>query len=420
MERPIVRSIEAFALDDRWSRAIPFLAAAAIFAGARALPEGSSRRWFLSLAAISPLLLLHAGEARAYALFALLSLGVFLLASRSRESAPAAVALALLAAAALYTHYLGLFVVAALLGLTLIQRRFLSAAGLGGGVLLFLPWTRILREQPPEATQWIRDAPLETAAGLLGGLGGAPRLAPALGGPLPRALILAGAAASLLLTGALLRASRRDPALRTALAFVGLTFGALLAVSFWRPAAFPGRSEMAVLPVWFWAAARGAASDRACRAAAGAVALVSLIAGALVLRAQAANMPPWEPATAALARVSGRGDLVLAAGPFYLPARLAADRGEAGARVVAFPPELAEHPGWISPRAPFRDDGRAREAARVCRRGCRLVFLGYLPHFTRELQEIFREAGAPRILWRRGQAVIIRSEPPPPPTSPTS
>src|SRR5262249_25117285 len=37
---------------------------------------------------------------------------------------------------------------------------------------------------------------------------------------------------------------------------------------------------------------------------------------------------------------------------FYLPARLAAERGRLAARVVPLPSELADHPGWFEPTFP--------------------------------------------------------------------
>lgn len=411
LEHPVVRIIEALALPDWWARVIPYLAATGILAGARGLEGAVPRRSFLLLAATSPLLLIHGAEARSYALLSLLSMGLFLLATRSRESVPTVVGLTLLAAAVLYTHYLGLFVVASLLLLTLISGRFRSAAGLASGSLLFLPWLPVLFDQPEEATRWIRDAPLEGAAGLLSGLGGATRLTPALGGPLPSALMFAGAVAAIFVTAAAVTAARRDREIRTALLFVALVLGCVLAVSVWRPVAFAGRTEMAVLPVWFLAVAKSSAASLWKRAAVGAAAGVGLLSCLLILRTQAGLFSPWDPATAALARVTAHGDLAIAAGPFYLPARLAAERGRVAARVEAFPPDLAEHPGWISPGAAFRDDGRLRRAAAACTAGCRLYFLGYAPHRTGEVDTILTAAGTPRVVWRHGEVVIIQSAP---------
>jgi hypothetical protein len=60
-----------------------------------------------------------------------------------------------------------------------------------------------------------------------------------------------------------------------------------------------------------------------------------------------------------VARAAGPDDAVFAGAGFYLPVRLAADRGELRARLHAFPAEIALHPGWFVPAPPGREDYEA-------------------------------------------------------------
>lgn len=412
LERPIVLFTESVGWPDALARAISFLAAAALFAGALRLTDSAQRRWFLVLTATSPLFLIYAAEARAYALLALLLFALFLLSVEGEDRLTAVPGLVLLTAAALYTHYLALFAVAALLLVTGLQRRPRAAAGLLGGCLLFAPWVPVLLRQPREATDWIRQTVAGNAVGFLSGLGGAARVSPALGGPLPGALLAAGALAAILLAWTI-RAEWRVRETRAALLFVALTLGTVLLVSTWRRSAFAGRTELAVLPVWIWAVAKGAARGRVCRLAAGAAAAVGLLSSALILRAQSQAASPYDAPLAAAARVTRPGDLLIAAGPFYLPSRLAAERGRIPAMVTGFPPPLQEHPGWLSLRAPSVADHEAlRRAAARCSGRCRVLFLGFSAHRTPWVESLLAHRGTPRILWRRGDVAITAWHPP--------
>ena len=79
------------------------------------------------------------------------------------------------------------------------------------------------------------------------------------------------------------RASTDDEPGRSAAVFVLLVLAFSLAASVWRPIAFAGRSEMAVLAVWIWAVARAAARDRSVRIAAGMAAALGLCATLFVV-----------------------------------------------------------------------------------------------------------------------------------------
>ncbi len=128
--------------------------------------------------------------------------------------------------------------------------------------------------------------------------------------------------------------------------FVLLVLAFSLAASVWRPIAFAGRSEMAVLAVWIWAVARAAARDRSVRIAAGMAAALGLCATLFVV-AGPHPRPTTSTAVGSLARLARAGDVVLAGPGFYLPAELAADRGRLAARVASLPEGDAAHPGWF-------------------------------------------------------------------------
>jgi hypothetical protein len=83
---------------------------------------------------------------------------------------------------------------------------------------------------------------------------------------------------------------------------------------------------------------------------------------------------------------------------FYLPARLAADRGRLTIPVEAFPPDQASHPGWAFPRWPGLEDlagvDRAIEAAGATGR----VFLLVPPSYRLALAPVIGRRGVTRRL----------------------
>jgi hypothetical protein len=305
------------------------------------------------------LITLHSAEARPYALLGLLALGAFLASSTGSETPRRLLAAAAAAAGALYVHYLAIFVVAALLVLALAARRFRSALALGAGAALFLPWLPVLRAQPPEAIAWMREPAASSLAGFVSALGGVGRAAAPFGGPAPRLLFLAGLGAGLLLLAASAVRARHDAALRGVLVFVALVLGGALVAGVWTPVAFAGRTEMAVLPVWLWGVARAAEGSRAARWGAGAAALFGTAAACAI--AFTPRPPGLGDMAAAVAVAAPKGDVVVAAGGFYLPLRLEAERGRLEARLVALPADAAGHPGWFIPALPGEAEVRAVE-----------------------------------------------------------
>ncbi len=405
LEGPFARTDRA-ASRDFLLRLIPFAAALALFAAARTLPPGAARSWWIALCAGDALVNLYAAEARAYALLALAILAVFLLATRGGESPPRLAGLFLAAAAALWLHYLALLAVAAALALALSERRLRSALAIAAAFAAFAPWGPILARQPAEAMAWLREPPARALPGFLSALGGVGRIPSPFGAQPP----LAGAAAALvgiLLVALLVPAAREDRAVRSALVFVLLVVALALAASLWRPIAFAGRSEMAVLPVWLWAVARAAPGRRAIGLAAGAAAVLGSIATVLVAFGPHPRSTP-AAAVGSVARLARAGD-TLAAGPgFLLPALVAADRGLLPARVVAFPESDAPHPGWFIAVAPgIAEEASLRRCMAGIAPGSRLYVLLPPSHDTPGVLRVLSERGTVREMVRQPDAVLL-------------
>jgi hypothetical protein len=406
LEKPFVFLAEALGLPDSFARTPPYLAILLFFAAARGLPAVSHRRLLL-LCGSSPLLFFYATEARAYAVLALLALGLFLLIARVPATPPALFATASLTALTLYTHYLGLFAVGALLVVALVERRREAAAALLVGVAPFALWVPILLAQPAGATSWMREPFSRSVPGFLSALGGVGRIPAPFGGPLPEALTWGGAATGLLMLVCLVPTTRREPDIRGAVLFVSLTLSAILVVSLWRPVAFAGRSEMAVLPVWIWAVARASERSRPLRLAAD-VAVVLGGCASLLLLSTPPGVPASARATALLARSTTGGDTVFAAANFYLPALLASERREIAASVRAFPADLEMHPGWFVTEPPTPSDYRTlkEELGRIPRQG--RVWLLLPPVYrTAELNAILSTGGQLRELARETDSLLL-------------
>jgi len=409
--RPFVRIAEVFRRD-MLVRALPFLAGLALFAAMGSLPAGAARRWGIGLPAAWTLVNLYAAEARAYELVCLAGLVIFLLGLRGSESPGRLAALALVGAAALWLHYLVFLAVGAAIVLALARRRMRSALALGVSVAAVLPWLPLLFSQPAEAMAWLRDPPVPSLLGFLSALGGVGRIPAPFGAPLPEALPLLGLLLGVALVGAVGSVARRDIETRTALALVLLVLALSVAAALWRPIAFAGRSEMAVLGVWIWAVAQAASRSRAVAVLAAAAAAAGLAATVLVATGPHPGPVPVS-ATRNVARLARPGDAVVAGPGFYLPARLAADRGELAARVVSLPAGDAAHPGWFIAWPLSEDDVRAVEAlARGLPEGARLFLLlppvystpalmGPLERHGR-LQELVRQPDGILSVWTRG------------------
>lgn len=194
VQRPLGRLAEQLGLPDRIARLPELVATLILLAlGVWTLSSRRSRLLFASFAAASPFFLLYAAEARAYALIALLDLLLFLLVRRCVEKRGHAAAIALVGALALYTHYLAILFLAALVAASLLERRRAALLGLAGAAVLFLPWLPILLSQPPEATSWMKESIRDSAAQFLAALGGAGRVPAPFGAPLPLSLMVLGA-----------------------------------------------------------------------------------------------------------------------------------------------------------------------------------------------------------------------------------
>lgn len=363
------------------------------------------------LAASAPLFLLYSAEARAYALLALFGFVLFLLVVRDAAGLRGFVAIALAAALCLWTHYLALFLVASILIAALREGRKRGALALATGLGLFLPWSPILLAQPAEAMAWMREPARTAPLAFLAALGGGARVPGPFGPPLPEPLLwLAGAAGVALLAG-LFVARPEDAAGRIGLTTVLSTLAGILLVSLWRPVAFPGRSEMAVLPIWIWVVARGGDRSRALSLCAGAAAGIGAIACLLIC---AAPRPP-RPAEAALPALEAAarpGDLIVATVSFYLPARLARDRGRLAGELHAFPAGLEDHPGWFLPKAPSDADyGRlGRDIARAGP-GSSVLLLLDRPYWDRRVQQMLEERGPVRPVAASPDWVLVAAPP---------
>jgi len=420
LEKPFAALAERGSDADVWLRAPSFAAALLLFAGAATLPGGRSRGAFLGLTATSVLVTLYAAEARPYALLALLCFAAFRLALSREETPPRLLALAIVSAAALYTHYLAILAVGILLAMTLSARRFRSSAALGAGAVAFLPWVAVLRAQPAAATAWMLESTPASVLGFLSALGGVGRIPAPFGGPAPPPLFVAGAGTGVFLLVVVATRARADRELRSALVFVAAVLLAALLAARWRPIAFAGRTEMAVLPVWFWALARTASGRGMARGGTLAAALLGLGATAAVVTTDRPRTETGDVA-AALENVSRPGDRIVAAAGLYLPLRREADRGRLAGTLSALPEELAAHPGWFVPALPGPEESRAvARAVDELPAGQRLYLVIPPAYATPELAAaLAAPGGRSRELARGPDALVIlrTRDPAPPPRS---
>jgi len=405
LERPFARAADSPARDPL-VRALPFAAGLALFFAVFTLPRGGARAWWIVLGACLALGNLYSAEARAYAPLALGCLAVFHLSILAPETTGRLASLFLVAAATLWMHYLALFAVAAALVLALGLRRVRAAIVLVAALTSFGPWLPVLLAQPPGAMAWLRDPPASAISGFLSALGGVGRIPAPFGPTPPTALLAAGAVVGATLAALLARDARNDSAVRGALLFVLIVLGLALGASLWRPVAFAGRSEMAVLPVWMWAVARATPGRRALAGAAAAASVLGLATTLFV----AAGPHPRSTAAAAVdsvARLARPGDTVVAGPGFYLPALLAADQGRLKARLVALPAGDASHPGWFVAWPLSADDvGVAERAADETSPGSRLFLLLPPAYSQAALMDPLARRGNLRELVRQPDGVL--------------
>lgn len=406
--KPFAVIADRVADGDRLVRVPSFVAALLLFAAARTVPKGSARSCFVLLLSCSLLVNLYSGEGRPYALLALLCLTLFLLALDGEETSGRLCALAGAGALALYTHYLAVFAVAALLLLTASARRRRSCLALAAGAALFAPWAPVLLAQPAAAVAWMRETPVGSIVGFLSALGGVGRVPAQFGPPAPPALFFAGAAAGVLSLSLLLAYARTDRAARESAAFILLVLTGALAASIWKPVAFAGRTELAVLPVWIWGLARAIAAKRSLRQISAVSAVLGLSGTLAVVLAEHSPSPPVAVAET-ITRVAGKGDIVVAAAAFYLPARLASEQGRLAAAVKPLTAELGRHPGWFVPSLPGSEEERLLASATAELAPGRRLFLVIPPVYaTPGLERVLaRGGGHARALMHSQDALVV-------------
>jgi hypothetical protein len=402
LEKPLARS-GALAL-----RLLPLASSVAIFAGAATLPSGAPRRRFLLLAAAFPLLTLYAAEARAYAPLALAGFAAFLFGTRGQESPARLLAAAAAAAAACWLHYLGVLAAGAILLATLWQRRWKSGLAIGAGAASFLPWTPTLLRQPPESTAWMAEPPTASLASFLSALGGAGRIPSSFGPPLSPAIVALGIAAGIAAVAGLAVAARRDGEIAASgLVSLGVLGGAL-ACGLWRPIAFPGRTEMAVLPIFLWGLAKAAEAGAVARWAARAASAIGAIA-TLILLFESRPEPAYAAAPRELAPALPANSLLVAGGAFYLPARIEKDEGRLAGTLRGLPAGLESHPGWFPAAPPGRDTVAQLEGALAGASPGGSVYL-LLPPLLADgpVSASLAARGAVEVLHRDAETVLIR------------
>jgi hypothetical protein len=263
-----------------------------------------------------------------------------------------------------------------------------------------------MARQPRQAVVWMHETPSELVTGILSSLGGAGDIPRPFGPALPTALVAAGVVLALILAVALAGQWRADTELRRGSAFLVLFFGGVVFVSFVRPVAFAGRTEMAILPVWMWMVSRAANRSRLARIALLAVTAVAAASSAILLTV------PREPPASSRAlefveRVARPGDVLIAGAHFYLPARLDADRGRLKIPVHAFPPEQAEHPGWSEPIR-MRKEDMAAVADVLERAGPNArVFFEMPPSYAGVLDGLLRTRGISKEIVSTAEIVVL-------------
>ncbi len=198
--------LEAFGDSDAAARALSGIfslaAAAVIWAAARRRLGDEAARYAVVLALTSPFLVRYGSEARMYALVVLLAAAGWLCTETAlqRRSPVRLVALALVVAAGLHTHYWMIWLAAAASAVLAVRwlrapaaREELSPvlAAYACGWIGFVPWLPVLVEQAAHTgTPWAKWArPAEVAVESIEAMGGGSRFEPVLLG-----VVLAGAA----------------------------------------------------------------------------------------------------------------------------------------------------------------------------------------------------------------------------------
>jgi hypothetical protein len=290
------------------------------------------------LLALSPVAIFYATEARAYALMTLLAAlsTIALLQALDTNDRRWWATLALLDAAAMYTHYTAAFVLAAQAAWALFTRRDLLKPLLlahGAAALLYLPWVPFLLEDADAPAQKLIGAlepfTLDNVVRNLARLGGGGAFVPLTDLPGTPAFVLLGAAAVIGLAGLGWRAirSHRFVLPERTLLVVLLAFAAPVGAALYSTLTddlFVVRNLISSLPGL--ALAFGAlltAPPRPVSAVALALALAALGLGALGTFEKDSQRPAYEEVADYVEANSRPGDVVLELNAFAEPPGLA-------------------------------------------------------------------------------------------------
>jgi hypothetical protein len=169
---------------------------------------------------------------------------------------------------------------------------------------------------------------------------------------------------------------------------------------------------MAILPVWLWTVALAGERSRAVRTVSTAIVGVALVSSAFLL-ASRREPPVSTVALERIERIVRPGDALVAGAHFFLPARLAADRGRLPIPVHAFPAEQATHPGWSAP-VRLRPEDLARVKSVLDRTSpAGRVFFELPPSYSAALRSLLLRHGVLTEILRTGDMVVLAWSRPP-------
>lgn len=310
----------------------------------------------VAIMAMAPFALRYATETRMYALVMLLVFAGYLLLDdvvrRGRRSWPELVALALVVAALLYSHYWSIYLLAAV-GVVLVwhavrgehalasgARRAIVAMVAGG--LLFIPWLPVMLYQSTHTgTPWATpQRPTSILAVTLADFGGGGFRDAEFVGVVLAVLFLLGLFGRALATDRIELDLRTAPQFRSEAAVVGLTFAIGSVVAYATASAYASRYAAVLFPIFVLVVAGGVSRfvDRRIR--------LGVLAALLLLSVMGAWYATSEPRTQAeqfassVADHARPGDLVI-----YCPDQL----GPAGARAMPSDLDQVVFPDFSSP-----------------------------------------------------------------------
>jgi 4-amino-4-deoxy-L-arabinose transferase-like glycosyltransferase len=318
------------------------------------------------LAAIAPLHVYYSREARMYMMLAFLSAltAVFLWLAITRNQKRYWAAYLLAGGALIYTHIFGWFVLLAGSVYALLKRegKLVGKLALHQTVflVLFIPWAPYILRQMGQAGMWLPQFWLETP--------------PALA--IPKTLMSFGAGASYprYLTfshvsplrhisyfvfgalGLLAFLKYRDEAAADApmvsdarrylLVHLFVPLSLPYAISFIKPVYLVARYDFLAYP--FFAVLIGLGIVKMGRYALLGIAAVGLLSSYSLSRYFTAPVPDFNRETIHyIAESGGDGDIVVTVGLRFAPIKYYMRRGGRNFRLLAFPPSIQTHPGWI-------------------------------------------------------------------------